>query len=410
MKLRFAPFWYDRVPQRRRPSFPRHRSNLETRVVVVGGGLTGCACAAALAAVRVPVVLVEAGQIGNGATAGAVGLVREDFDVSFTATTSAYGLRAGRSLWQSIRRAALDFPAALRRLEVSCDLTPQDLLILAVPDRDSPRRLRREYEARRKAGLDHSWVTPAVVHREAAIQSGGAIRTRGAVLDPYRACTGLARAADVRGATLFERSEVRRIKATRKAVDVITDGGVIHAETVIVATSAPISDLRQLRRHLHTRHGYGVVTQPLSPAARREVGSRSSVLRDWAEPPHFVRWLKEDRVLIEGADQDPVPARARAQALVQRTGQLMYELSLLHPSISGTLPEMSWAYTFDDTVDGLPYIGPHRNFPHHLFALGLARHGVAAAWLAAKVLTRQVTGEPGKGDDLFGFGRILQDH
>ena len=134
------------------------------------------------------------------------------------------------------------------------------------------------------------------------------------------------------------------------------------------------------------------------------------MLRDWAEPPHFVRWLKEDRVLIEGADQDPVPPRARAQALVQRTGQLMYQFSLLYPSISGTLPEMSWAYTFDDTVDGLPYIGPHRNFPHHLFALGLARHGVAAAWLAAKVLTRQVTGEPGKGDDLFGFGRILQSH
>ena len=81
----------------------------------------------------------------------------------------------------------------------------------------------------------------------------------------------------------------------------------------------------------------------------------------------------------------------------------MYELSLLYPSISGTLPEMSWAYTFDDTVDGLPYIGPHRNFPHHLFALGLARHGVAAAWLAAKVLTRQVTGEPGKGDDSLRF-------
>ena len=63
--------------------------------MVVGGGLTGCACAAALAAARVPVVLVEAGQIGSGATAGAVGLVREDFDVSFTATTSASRFAGG---------------------------------------------------------------------------------------------------------------------------------------------------------------------------------------------------------------------------------------------------------------------------------------------------------------------------
>ena len=256
--------------------------------------------------------------------------------------TSAYGLRAGRSLWQSIRRAALDFPAALRRLEVSCDLTPQDLLILAAPDRDSSRRLRREYEARRKGGLDHSWVTPAVVRRESGDRRAAARFAREAPSSiPIAPASAWRARPTSRGATLFERSEVRRIKATRKAIDVITDGGVIHAETVIVATSAPISDLRQLRRHLHTRHGYGVVTQPLSAAARREVGSRSSVLRDWAEPPHFVRWLKEDRVLIEGADQDPVPPRARAQALVQRTGQLMYEFSLLYPSISGTLPEMS---------------------------------------------------------------------
>ena len=407
MKLRFAPFWYDRFPQRRRSSYPRHRSNIETRVAVVGGGLTGCACAAALAAARIPVVLVEGEHIGGGATAGALGLVREDFDISFTATTSSYGLRASKSLWQAIRRAALDFPATLRRLRINCDLTPQDLLLLAAPDREGARILRREYEARRQAGFDHSWITPAALHREAAIQSGGAIRTRGAVLDPYRACIGLAAAAADRGASVFERSEVRRITFTRKAVDVTTAGGVIHAQTVIVATSAPIRDLRALRRHLHTRHGYGVVTEPLAAAARREAGSRSSLLRDWAVPPHFVRWLKDDRVMVEGADQDPVPARARTQALVQRTGQLMYELSLLYPAISGTLPEQSWVYGFDDTVDGLPYIGPHRNFPHHLFALGLARHGVGAAWLAAKLLTRHILEEPAKGDELFGFGRIL---
>lgn len=410
MKLRFAPYWYDRLPPRRRPSYPRHRSQLETRVVIVGGGLTGCACACTLASARIPVVLVEAGQIGMGATAAALGLVREDFDISFGNTASAYGLRAARTLWQGIRRAALDFPSALRRYAIRCDLAPQDLLSVAAADRNATRSLRREYDSRRQAGLDHSWLTAAGVSREAAFASGGAIRTRGAVIDPYRACVGLASAAAARGATLFERSEVRRIRAGRKTVEVTTSGGVIQAETVIVATSATISDLRALRRHLHPRQGYGVVTEPLAAAVRRELGSRSSAIRDWAVPPHFIRWLKEDRVLIEGADQDPVPARAHSQALVQRTGQLMYELSLLYPAISGTRPEWSWSYGFDDTVDGLPYIGPHRNFPRHLFALGLARHGVGTAWLAAKLLLRHITGEPAKGDDLFGFARILKGH
>ena len=410
MKLRFAPFWYDRFPERRRPAYPRHRSHLETRVVVIGGGLTGCACACALASARIPVVLVEAERIGTGATAAALGLVREDFDIPFGTTASLYGLRAARLLWQGMRKAALEFPAALRRYGIRCDLAPQDLLSLAIAERDAGRVLRREYAARREAGLVHSWVTPAGVLRESALPSGGGIRTRGAAIDPYRACLGLAGAAAARGATLFERSAVRRIQVNRKTVAVTTAGGVIEAETVIVAASAAIPDLRALRRHLHPRQGYGVVTEPLPAAVRREIGRRSAVVRDWTVPPHFVRWLKEDRVLIEGAAQDPIPPRARSQALVQRTGQLMYELSLLYPAISGARPEWSWHYGFDETVDGLPYIGPHRNFPRHLFALGLARHGVGAAWLAARLLLRQIGGEAARGDDLFGFGRILRAH
>ena len=352
-------------------------------------------------------MLLESNHIGRGATAGSLGLVREDFDVSFSGTSSAYGLRAARALWQGMRRAALDFPSALRRFGIRADLAPQELLSVAPLERGVARALRRDYDARREAGLEHSWVTPANVTREAAISSGGAIRTRGAVLDPYRTCIGLAAAAASRGASLFERSEVRRIRSRGKVVEITTAGGVIRAETVIVAASASVSDLRPLRRHLHPKHGYGVVTEPLVAAVRRGIGRRDAALRDSSVPPHFIRWLKDDRVLIEGADQDPVPSRSHEQVLIQRTGQLMYELSLIYPPISGTRPEWGWAYTTDDTVDGLPYIGPHRNFPHHLFALGLARHGAGTSWLAAKLILRHILGEPAKGDDLFGFARIL---
>src|SRR5262245_2179550 len=115
---RDAAFWLDRFPKSRRPSYPIFRGQLDTDVVIVGGGLTGCACAASFAAAGVNVVLVEADRIGGGATAGALGLVREDFDASFQATSNAYGLRAARSLWQQMRRASLDFAAALRRYEI----------------------------------------------------------------------------------------------------------------------------------------------------------------------------------------------------------------------------------------------------------------------------------------------------
>jgi glycine/D-amino acid oxidase-like deaminating enzyme len=89
---------------------------------------------------------------------------------------------------------------------------------------------------------------------------------------------------------------------------------------VIVATEAPIPDLRALRRHLKPQHAYYVVTEPLPAAVRREVGQRAAALRDDAMPPHVLRWLKDDRVMFTGADQPAQPDRARARMLVQRPG------------------------------------------------------------------------------------------
>jgi glycine/D-amino acid oxidase-like deaminating enzyme len=405
--IRRVPLWLDRFPKSRRPSYPRFHGQLETDVVVVGGGLTGSACAWSFAAAGVKTVLLEADRLGSGATAGSLGLIREDFDASFQDTASAHGLRAARLLWQGLRRASLDFAAAIRRLEIRCDLAPQDLLRVARRDSERVKRLKREYASRREAGFDHSWLTPAALARETSLEGGGAIRTRGFVLDPYRACVGFAAAAVDRGATLYERSPVRRIRATRKYVDIITAGGTIRAQAVVIATTAALPDLRGLRRHLDTQHGYAVVTEPLPAAVRRELGRRAAALRDEAEPPHFLRWLKDERAFFVGADQDPVPSRARDKMLSQRWGQLMYELSTLYPAISGAMPEWIWDFSHDGTADGLPFVGLHRNFPRHLFALGHGRHGAGVAWLAARCLLRHFQGELDKGDELFGFARIL---
>jgi gamma-glutamylputrescine oxidase len=408
MPTRNIPYWLDRFPKGRRPSYARFRGMPERAgVVVVGGGLTGCACAWTFAAAGVDVVLLEAAAIGAGTTARGLGLVREDFDGSFQETVASHGLRAARTLWHGMRRASLDLTAALRRHQVKCDLGPADLLSVAGPDSSVARQLQREYHVRRSAGLQHSWLSPASVARETGIESGGAIRTRGASLDPYRACVGLAAAAAARGAILHEKSPVRRVRAGRKYVEITAEGGTLRAEAVVIATSAPLADLRALRRHLRAQHGYAVLTEPLPAAVRRQLGRRTASLRDGAVPPHLLRWMREDRILFSGAHQPEIPARLRERTLVQRTGQLMYELSTLYPAVSGVQPQWAWDYDHYETVDRLPFVGLHRNFPRHLFAMGEDRHGVAFAWLAARTLLRQYYGEPAKGDELFGFSRVL---
>jgi glycine/D-amino acid oxidase-like deaminating enzyme len=310
-------------------------------------------------------------------------------------------------VWQGFRRASLDFAAALRRLGIRADLAPQDVLFLTRDGAESARRLQRESTARRDAGLECSWLTSRALSQEAGITANGAIRTKGEALDPYRACLGLAAAAAAKGAVIHERTAVRRVRAGRKAVEIRTDGGVITADAVIIATGGLPDDVRALRRHFAPTQSYAVVTESLPAAVRREVGKRAAALRDSVSPPHVLRWLKDDRVLFSGADQRPVAPRLRDKTIVQRANQLMYELTTLYPSISGLQPEWGWDFLHYGSPDGLPVVGPHRNFPRHLFALGHGRHGAGMAWLAARILLREFQGEPAKGDELFGFVRVL---
>ena len=405
--MRHIPYWFDRFPKTRRPSYPRLRGSHEARVAVVGGGLTGCATALAFATAGTSVLLLEADIVGGSATGGADGILREGFAGSFREAAAHHGLRTTRALWEGMRRGSLDFAAALKRLRIRCDLTPMPVLTLASRDDAAGKQLRKEQLARKEGGAEASWISGSAAIREAALETSGAVRTNAAAIDPYRACLGLAAAAAARGARIHERSRVVRIKPSSRHVDLTLDGGTVRVDTVVVATAAPIADLRGLRRHLPAMTMYGVVTEALPVAMRKQVGRRSTAVEDFAEPHRLVRWLPEDRIMIRGGRQGEVAPRLRDRALRQRTGQLMYELSLMYPAISGLQPEWSWGSPDYDTVDGLPFVGPHRNYPRHLFAFTPSRHGVGLAWAAARLLVRRYDQTATRADDAFGFARIL---
>ncbi len=397
--------WLDTVSKPRVPAYPSQRGAQQSSVVIVGGGLTGCATAYAFAASGVKVVLVEAGQVGRGSTGSATGWVGGDPGPAFVDVEKALGRPAARQVFQAWHRAALDFAALLRRLDIKCGFIPQGAAIVATTP-DQAVRLKRDYKARRDAGLDAPLLGARVVKNELGLDAAAAIRdTAGGVLNPYRACLGLAAAAADRGATIFERSPVRKIKFGRRKADVITAAGSIRADRVVIATGLPTPLFKSLVRHFWFRTTYLAMTERVPARIRQQLGGRAAVVRDLAEPWHLVRWVDEERLVVAGADMPSPPAVQRDKLAVQRTGQLMYELSTLYPDISGLLPEYGWDESYARTSDGLPYIGPHRNFPHHLFAFGDSSHGVAGAYLASRMLLRHHLDEIEPADRHFGFTR-----
>src|SRR5215467_9147489 len=259
--------WGDRFPASRVPSYPRFRAPRATGavdtvdVVIVGGGLTGCATAYALAAAGVKAILLEADRVGTGNSIASAGWISDDPGVPFAEAANLLGVRVARHGFEAWRRAALDFSALLRRLEIKCYLEPHTALTIAMTPEQTV-RLKKERKVRLEAGLDAPTLGTRVVSGEVALAPSVALRGReGATIDPYRACLGLAKAAFERGARVYERSPMKKITFNRKTADVHTVGGSIHTNRVVVATSMPSGVFQSLARHFWFRTKYLALTE-----------------------------------------------------------------------------------------------------------------------------------------------------
>jgi glycine/D-amino acid oxidase-like deaminating enzyme len=237
------------------------------------------------------------------------------------------------------------------------------------------------------------------------LDASGGVKSRGGfVLDPYRACLGLAVAAARKGAVFCEQSPVKKVRFTRKDADVVTAHGTVRARAVVVATGTATAEFKGLRRHFSPRETYFAMTEPMPAGVRRALGDREVVLSRAGADPFRLQWAPGDRLLVSGADQNETPLRSRPAVLVQRTGHLMYELLKTYPEISGLQPEFGWEAQYGQTADGLMYIGAHRNYPHHLFALGEAG-SVTGAFVASRIVLRAIKGTPERADEVFGWNR-----
>ena len=394
--------WVDQFPRARVPSYARLQRHVETEVAIVGGGLTGCAVACAFAAAGIPVVLLEADRIGRGASGSSPGWITETPETGLVKSEAALGRRPAEHAWQAWRRAARDFQALLRRLD--CGLEPRAEVSIA-QSAEQVALVNRELQRRRAAGVAAQAVPARTLGAVCGFPAAAGLRTKGnALVDPYRTTLGLAAAAVRRGATIHERTPVTRTARARDAVIVTAGASTIRAQRVVIATGQPGPLFKPLARHLGARATYLVLTEPVPARLRGALGSRDHLLRDLAQPPHALTRREDERLLVSGADSDAVPDRSRASRLVQRTGQLMYELSLFYPDISGLRPAYGWDLRYAATTTGLPLLGPHRNYPQHLFAWGTTGLSLTGAYLASRILLRHHRGEPESTDEVFGFG------
>jgi glycine/D-amino acid oxidase-like deaminating enzyme len=275
-------------------------------------------------------------------------------------------------------------------------------------------QLRLEHRLRRRARLGGRWLDRDALHAAAGIDAPGAILTDGnAQTDPYRACL----AVRAPRATPERRSMRRRRSAGSAATAAacasrLRNGASIRAGYAVVATGYATPAFERLSGRFRMMNTYVVATRQLTRSERRRLGLGDVMLWDTRRPYHYVRWTRDGRLLIGGRDRPAVHDARRRSALRRRASELIDDLVTLYPSLRGIRADYAWEGLFATTPDGLPYIGPHRQHPRQLFALGYGGNGMTLGFFAAQAVVRMTQGLATADDELFAFGRVphWRDH
>jgi len=341
-------------------------------VVVAGAGIVGAACAKECAARGLRTAIVEAGEIGGGATAAGMGhiVVMDDSPAQLALTSYSQGL------WRKLAD----------RLPAGVEYESRGTLWVA-SDEEEMREVHRKRALYATAGiasevLDGHALAEAEPHLSPTL-AGALLVPSDGVLYPPCAAEYLVREAVRLGSRLYSRRKV--VSAGAGAVR-LNDGTELRARRIINAlgseatTLLPDLPIRKRKGHLVITDRYpGFVHHQLV-----ELGYLKSAHSIATDSVAFnIQPRKTGQVLLGSSRQfgaeDSTVDYSMVAAMIERARVFMPEI--------GTLSAIRiWTGFRAATPDKLPLIGPWQDDPTLFLAAGHEGLGITTSLGTAKVL------------------------
>jgi len=395
------PFWA--ISNGLMQAFPRLEADHRCDIAVLGGGITGALIADELARHGFDVAVLEQRDIGWGSTAASTALLQYEIDTHLVDLAKRHG-EADAALAYQACAEAIDRLQEVASAWRDVGFARNRSLYYASRRRDVA-RLEEECVARQKHGLEVELLSSERVRDDYGFDAPAALLSQQAArVDPYRLTYRLLQRLQKQGASVFDRTRVEEIATTTRGVTLRTDTGLtVRAGHLMVA--AGYASQHWLKKSVaRNRSSYAVISDPLPEAALGFLAD--TLLWETARPYLYARTTSDRRLLLGGED-DSVDIPAKRDARVEKKARtLLKRLKDLFPELALT-PAFSWAGTFAETEDGLPFFGPHPQWGSRVhFAMAYGGNGITYSMLGAGLLRALIERRKHALWPLFSFQRM----
>jgi glycine/D-amino acid oxidase-like deaminating enzyme len=366
--------------------------------VVIGGGITGALVANSLVRAGVDCIVIDRREIGHGSTSASTALLQYEIDSPLHELIE----RRGRNDAERAYHLGVEAITGLRELAGNvCGFAMRPSLYVARRQSHVP-ALRREFDARRRAGLNVQWLDQSDLQCDYGIARPAAIRSAvAAECDPYMLTHHLLQRLARRGLRVYGRTAALHYSPGRTSVTISTDRGHrIRARAVFFASGYETKSIVPANL-LRLSSTYALVSEPVADLSWWK---RRALVWETGKAYLYCRTCPDGRILIGGADDGVLNPARRDRQIPAKTTRLLSGFRGLWPGHQ-LLPAFSWAGTFGSTKDGLAYIGRYSEFPRGYFALGFGGNGITFSALAARILTNLFLQRHDPDAALFRFDR-----
>jgi glycine/D-amino acid oxidase-like deaminating enzyme len=385
MNIREKNYWLETVLDRV-PGTPEALPD-SVDVAIVGGGFCGLSAARALAKRGVRVTVLEAEELGWGASCRNGGMVLTGLKLPVPALIARYGREATQRMYaaslesialveQIVKQEAIDCAfSRCGHLEVACKASH------FAAYSEAAAQIKREFNHQLRI------VPKSELRKEigSEIYYGGMVDETSASANPAQYVTGLAKAAQRAGAELHDHTRVVDVSAetanASRQFRLSTSRGSLLAREVILASGAyTTSATPALRKKVIPIGSYIIATEILPADLASELSPRNRMIYDSKHFLYYYRLTPDNRMLFGGR----AAFFPESENTVRKSAELLRQGMIeVYPQLRQAKVEFVWGGTLDFAFDVMPHSGKLDGMH---FAVGFAGHGVAAAtWMGAKI-------------------------